>query len=90
MLKGAQKKMYVVKLGEDSLFEEAYFVLRRESGTQQCGDMVSEANRIIRQSAQHEAVEQKKGRMRWQVVLGFGCGLLAGGGIATALCLLIC
>ena len=30
MLKGAQKKMYVVKMGEDSLFEEAYFVLKRD------------------------------------------------------------
>ena len=46
MLKGAQKKMIVVKTGDSKFFEEAYFVVRNDalcSG----GDMVGEANKII-------------------------------------------
>ena len=46
MLKGAQKKMIVVKTGDSKVFEEAYFVVRSDalcSG----GDMVDEANKII-------------------------------------------
>lgn len=46
MLKGAQKKMIVVKTGDSKVFEEAYFVVRNDalcSG----GDMVGEANKII-------------------------------------------
>ncbi len=89
MLKGAQKRMYVVKLGEDSLFEEAYFVLRREATATAGGDMVSEANKIIRQSASPHAVQKRKVKLSWQVVLGFGCGLVTGGGIAAAICLLL-
>lgn len=89
MLKGAQKRMYVVKLGEDSLFEEAYFVLRREATATAGGDMVSEANKIIRQSASPQAVQKGKARLSWQIALGFLCGLVTGGGIATAICLLL-
>lgn len=46
MLRGAQKQMIVVKTTDSKVFEEAYFVLRRdrvERGT----DILSEANRII-------------------------------------------
>lgn len=89
MLKGAQKRMYVVKLGEDSLFEEAYFVLRREAGTVQGGDMVSEANKIIRQSDRGPTQPPRKGRELWKIALGFVCGLVTGGGVATAICLLL-
>ncbi len=89
MLKGAQKKMYVVKMGEDSLFEEAYFVLKRDPVSVQGKDMVSEATRIIRQSAgaQDETAAPKK--WPWQVLVSFACGLLTGGGVACAICLLL-
>ena len=89
MLKGAQKKMYVVKMGEDSLFEEAYFVLKKENVAVQGKDMVSEATRIIRQSAgqqQNRAVSKK---LPWQAWVGFGIGLLSGGGLSAAICLLL-
>ena len=89
MLKGAQKRMYVVKLGEDSMFEEAYFVLKREQANAQGGDMVGEATKIIRQSmGQAETTEQKK--KRWpQAVACFALGALSGAGIALAFCLLL-
>lgn len=89
MLKGAQKRMYVVKLGEDSLFEEAYFVLRREKSTAPGTDMISEANQIIRQSAEHKQDKKSGKRTVWQIALGFACGLVTGGGIACAICLLL-
>ena len=46
MLRGAQKQMIVVKTTDSKVFEEAYFVLRRER-TGGGDDILSEANRII-------------------------------------------
>ena len=90
MLKGAQKKMYVVKMGEDSLFEEAYFVLKRDPVSVQGKDMVSEATRIIRQSAAGaQDVTAAPKKWPWQVLVSFVCGLLTGGGVVAAICLLL-
>ena len=46
MIKGAQRKMIVMKTAESNMFEEAYFVMRRGVDCSE-SDMVSEANRII-------------------------------------------
>ncbi len=46
MIKGAQKRMIVVKTADSKLFEEAYFVMRGDMNVSE-GDMVSEANKII-------------------------------------------
>ena len=89
MLKGAQKRMYVVKLGQDSLFEEAYFVLKRESGAAAGKDMISEATRIIHQSQGQEAAQKSKKRIGAQAWIGFACGVVAGAGIAVLICLLL-
>ncbi len=89
MLKGAQKKMYVVKLGQESPFEEAYFVLKRECDAVPGRDMVSEAARIIGQSAQGDAGSGRAKVRVLPMVISFACGLLAGGGIATLICLLV-
>ncbi len=46
MIKGAQKRMVIVKTTDSDLFEEAHFVMRREeSGSK--SDILTEANRII-------------------------------------------
>lgn len=89
MLKGAQKRMYVVKMGQDSPFEEAYFVLKRERDAVDGKDMVSEAARIIRQSAEQESAKAPDKRRAWQSVAIFVCGLVTGGGIAAAICLIL-
>ena len=49
MLKGCQRTMIVVQGRDKSVFETAYFVLRREKERQGVtqSDMVAEANRII-------------------------------------------
>lgn len=89
MLKGAQKKMYVVKMEEDSLFEEAYFVLKRERVDAQGKDMVSEATRIIRQSTGQQSAPAPQKKLPWQTIAGFAVGFLTGGGIAVAICLVL-
>lgn len=49
MVKGAQKRMVVVKINDSEVFEEAYFVVRRGVGGAKM-DMLSEANRIVEAS----------------------------------------
>ena len=46
MVRGAQKQMVVIKTQDSAVFEEAYFVVRRNAGTGRM-DMLAEANRII-------------------------------------------
>ena len=89
MLKGAQKRMYVVKLGQESPFEEAYFVLKRECDAVPGKDMVSEAARIIGQSVGRDAGAAADKSRVVPMIISFACGLLAGGGIATLICLLV-
>lgn len=52
MLRGAQKQMIVIRTRNSRLFEEAYFVVRRQRTGQVPGkeDMLWEANRIIQHS----------------------------------------
>ncbi len=88
MIKGAQKKMIVIKTADSAVFEEAYFVLRRERLAVEA-DMVREANRIIESSG------DKRGAARRNEVKGlafgiacFACGIATGGGIAALMLLL--
>ena len=52
MLKGAQKRMIVIRTRNSRLFEEAYFVMRRDlpEAAHHGSDMLWEANRIIERS----------------------------------------
>jgi hypothetical protein len=79
MIKGAQKSMIVVKTAESRMFEEAYFVIRREArGTR--GDMVQEADRIIAGCIGVKGNKRKADAARWIFAgVGFVCGGLAGG-----------
>ena len=80
MIKGAQKRMIVVKTTESKIFEEAYFVLRREAEGVSQGDMVGEANRII-----EECGGKKPKKSRWlrdkiaHAALFLGSGAIGGG-----------
>ncbi len=60
MIKGAQKRMIVVKTADSRMFEEAYFVMRGEVSIPE-GDMVAEANRII-EDCQIKRAERAKRR----------------------------
>ena len=74
MIKGAQKRMIVVKTGESRVFEEAYFVLRRESRADRL-DMLAEANRIIENCG---GTRRKTRTARATALLYALCGLIAG------------
>lgn len=87
MLKGAQKKMIVIKTGDSKLFEEAYFVIRKDTPGS-CSDMVGEANRII------ESCTAKKEKNKTRICLplvsvgAFVGGSVFGGAIALLVALM--
>ena len=87
MLKGAQKKMIVIKTSDSQIFEEAYFMVRGGVDKSQ-PDMVSEANRIIEDCAPHRAGRRKRESAFILLPLCFFMlGTLFGGGIALAVAL---
>lgn len=83
MIKGAQKRMIVVKTADSEIFEEAYFVLRK-SNTGEGEDMVREANRIIEESGTRR---KKSTSGRLLPVISVSCFLCGGllGGLITGL-----
>lgn len=83
MIKGAQKKMIVVKTEESSIFEEAYFVVRRQAEKTHM-DMLEEANKII-EDCRCEKSRKEKGRgfIRLRDIFMLCCGAVIGGGGAV-------
>ena len=96
MLRGAKKNMIVVRTRDSRMFEEAYFVMRRDSvlsGADEA-DMLWEANRILENAlprAGRELSEPATGgrRSRLRGLLWFGLGLVSGGGLTGLLCFLL-
>lgn len=92
MIRGAQKKMIVIRTHDSRVFEEAYFVIRRDTDAATGdGDMLSEADRIIRRSmgTPHADIPPCRPAPRrlgtWLTRLGWlMAGILLGGG-GTAL-----
>ena len=88
MLKGAQKRMVMLRTADSSLFETAYFILRDDSEVgvgERSPTMLEEANRILDQSftprtATKGKVERPMRRMLRQLP-GFLVGLLVGGAV---------
>lgn len=82
MLKGAQKKMIVIKTSDSEIFEEAYFVVKGGVERSQ-PDMVSEANRII-EGCGEKRRERKSRDMKALIIplISFMTGTFFGGGIA--------
>lgn len=89
MLKGAQKKMIVVRTKDSRLFEEAYFVMRKDTPeiSRDSGDILWEANRIIERNIgkksdsplSSEENEKKHIDRRLMAFLFFVGGLACGG-----------
>ena len=95
MIKGAQKKMVVVRTRDSRFFEEAYFVMRKDipDTLHNDGDIVAEANRIVRQSTdkrQGAGVDSAlRAATRISKLVAFGVGALLGGGITALLFVLL-
>ena len=94
MLKGAQKKMIVVRTKDSRLFEEAYFVMRKDTPeiSRDSGDILWEANRIIeRNIGRHDDAaspleESQKKQLNCRIKsFFFFAGGLACGGAGSAL-----
>ena len=84
MVKGAQKRMVVVKINDSEVFEEAYFVLRHESRGEE-NDMVAEANRIIEECGGRKG---KRSKYRIKELIRAAALFLGGGtlgGVAVGL-----
>ena len=84
-MRGYQKKVICMKNTGSSLFEEAYFIVKSDSGSSAAGsaEMVNEANRIIK-----ENFDNKKNRFilfHKRNVFSF----FIGAAISLALCLLV-
>lgn len=86
MLKGAQKRMVVLRMSATSLFETAYFVLRDDVTAPAPTDdsMLREANRIIAESFSPEKKGAKR-HLRLRSLLWLLLGAIVGAAIPTAL-----
>lgn len=93
MLRGAKKNMIVVRTRDSRMFEEAYFVMRRDAGQTDADelDMLWEANRILENTLPHPRREPsvpdvpgRRTRML-QRLIWFCMGVLCGGGTAGLL-----
>ncbi len=93
MLRGAQKKMIVMRTHNSRMFEEAYFVMRQNAdtpdGSSRYGsDILAEANRILEGSlAGYDRERYARERMRRRLfrALWFLGGMLCGGGVVGIL-----
>lgn len=84
MLRGCQKQMIVLQTEDSSVFESAFFVLRRENAPVGVDDMLTEANRII--GAGVGVTPRKRQALRGALLVLLGAFLGAG---ALALVLLL-
>ena len=98
MLRGAEKRMIVVRTRDSRLFEEAYFVVRPEAEGRECDspDMLWEANRILDSSMAAVKGQERSASSppssRFGLMRGlvwFLLGLGTGGGIASLLWVLL-
>ena len=77
MLRGCQKQMIVLQTQQSTIFESAFFVLRRDHSGVPQDDMLAEANRIIGEGV---AVRQKRRRV-WRALAAFLLGAVLGAAI---------
>lgn len=96
MIRGAQKRMIVLRTRDSRVFEEAYFVMRREAEGDGASeqDMIREANRILERSLPRDQFTsapsaQTNSKTRRGGFFWFTVGLLCGGGSTGILCLLL-
>ena len=76
LLKGASRRLVVVRSRESKLFEEAHFILREESSDLSMPDLLTEANRIVESS--HFPTPRRQHHKR---NLHFAAGLFTGAAI---------
>ena len=83
MIKGAQKRIIVMKTGDSEVFEEVHFVMRRGLRAER-HDMLAEANKII----ENCDGSRRGGRRSKKKMLGAILGFFAGGILGVAVTIL--
>ena len=79
LLRGATRRVVVVKSRDSKLFEEAHFLLREEQTEVPMPALLDEANRIV-EELRITPPRRHKGGHRWI----FGAGLLVGAALEAA------
>ncbi len=74
LLRGASRRMVIVKSNDSKLFEEAYFILREESEEPSLPGLLDEANRIVEKS-RFPAPKKTAKRKNWQFTVGLCTGV---------------
>lgn len=90
MIKGAQKKMIVIRTASSPIFEEAYFVMRGGQSRDE-RDMIDEANRIINASGAGKQDKKQRRKDSTRTLIALLCGFMGGsavGGIITLMVIL--
>ena len=76
-MRGCEKKVLYLKKCESKLFDEAYFVLRKDAeAPPSAEDMLEEATRIIRKEISAPRAAQKKKTVVLRYVAPFSLGIL--------------
>lgn len=91
MIKGIQKKLIMMQLNKNDMFEGAYFIVRddKEAKISDKNDMVKEANRIINECvAPNSRAEKRSGRLGF-FALGAMIGILLSSSISLVIFKLI-
>lgn len=90
-MRGYQKKVVYLKNTGSSVFEEAYFVIKENTETEDCEkeelDLLQEANRIIEENTDFE-VKRKSRRINLRAVSVFLLGFLTSSVISLIINLL--
>ena len=73
LLKGARRRMVIVRSNDSKLFEEAHFILREDHTEAPLVELLEEANRIVEKSRFPMPKKVKKGKN-----LQFALGLFTG------------
>ena len=77
MLKGAQKRMIVIKTSDSKFFEEAYFVVKPNCHEDEL-DMIAEADRIAARFIDRKKSEKKMRAVGKKNVIFCLCGAIGG------------
>ncbi len=75
MIKGAQKRMIVIKTADSKIFEEAYFVVKLNYEGEEL-DMLAEADRIAAGVIETKKSSRSKKPDKKSLIYGACCGLL--------------
>ena len=73
-MRGCERKIIMLKGTDSEIFDEAYFIIRRDFKDKSGGEIVREAERIVDRNTTHKRV---RGKSRREIIT-FGAGVFCG------------